>query len=66
MGYCTYILYSQKPDRFYVWMTEDLDRRILHHNHPIDPTKFTAKGIPWELFCQSPAPRKKMHPNLKG
>ena len=39
-------------------MTEDLEKRIIHHNHPIDPSKFTAKGIPWELFLSIPCTSK--------
>ena len=31
-------------------MTENLDKRLLHHNNPIDPIKFTGRGGPWELF----------------
>jgi len=38
-------------------MTEDLDQRLYHHNHPIYGSKFTARGGPWEIFfsidCQS-------------
>jgi putative endonuclease len=38
-------------------MTEDLDQRLYHHNHPIFGSKFTARGMPWELFlsiaCES-------------
>ena len=58
MGYCVYILHSQKLDRFYVGMTENLDQRIEHHNHPIDSSKFTSRGIPWTFFISIPCPSK--------
>jgi hypothetical protein len=43
MGYCVYILYAAKVDKYYVDRTEDLD------NNPVESRKFTAKGIPWLL-----------------
>ena len=39
-------------------MTGDLDQRILHHNTPIHGSKFTAKGIPWELYLSIPCQSK--------
>jgi putative endonuclease len=57
MTYCVYILHSSKLDRYYIGFTENLEKRISQHNNPIDPEKFTARGIPWDLFlsieCQS-------------
>ena len=57
MHNCVYVLYSKKLDKYYVGMTEDLDQRLYHHNHPISGSKFTAHGVPWELFlsmaCES-------------
>jgi putative endonuclease len=50
MGYCVYILYSAKIDRYYVGMREDLDKRLVYHNHPISPSKFTSKGVPWVIY----------------
>ena len=58
MSYCVYILFSQKLNRFYVGMTENLDQRILHHNNPIDSNKFTSRGIPWTLFMSIPCQSK--------
>ncbi|MCI0751250.1 MAG: GIY-YIG nuclease family protein [Flammeovirgaceae bacterium] len=49
MAACFYILYSEKLDKFYVGGTEDLATRLKFHNNPIEPRKFTAKGIPWIL-----------------
>ncbi len=58
MSYCVYILYSSSIDRYYIGMTEDLERRINHHNNPISHAKFTAKGAPWQLFIAIPCNRK--------
>jgi len=69
MGYCVYILHSQKLDRFYIGMTENLEQRITHHNNPIDSSKFTSRGIPWELFmaipCQSKEHAQKLERLIK-
>jgi putative endonuclease len=35
-------------------MTENLEQRIRQHNNPISRIKFTAKGIPWQLFIAIP------------
>jgi putative endonuclease len=50
MSYCIYILYSQRIDKFYTGMTKDLEQRIFQHNNPISQMKYTAKGIPWQLY----------------
>ena len=42
-----YILYSKKIDKYYVGACTDLDRRFYEHN--LGRSKFTSKGIPWEL-----------------
>jgi putative endonuclease len=54
MSYCAYILYSSSTDRYYIGMTENLEQRIRQHNNPISRIKFTAKGIPWQLFIAIP------------
>jgi len=54
MGFCVYILYSAKLDKFYVGMTKDLVERLKRHNNPTDPERFTARGIPWALFLTLP------------
>ena len=58
MSYCVYILYSSSIDRYYVGMTENLEQRINHHNNPIRHAKFTAKGVPWQLFLTIPCNSK--------
>ena len=58
MSYCVYILYSPKLDRYYIGMTDDLYKRLSHHNHPIDPMKFTSRGLPWEIFLSLPCQSK--------
>ena len=44
---CTYILFSQKLDKYYIGACTNLDRRLYEHN--IGHTKFTKTGMPWEL-----------------
>ena len=39
-------------------MTENLEQRIKHHNNPISNAKFTAKGVPWQLFIDIPCDSK--------
>jgi putative endonuclease len=39
-------------------MTENLIQRLDHHNHPINGFKYTARGIPWELFLSIPCESK--------
>jgi len=47
MDYYTYILYSQKLDKFYVGSTNDVVRRLADHNR--GKSIFTRTGIPWVL-----------------
>jgi len=47
MNFYTYILFSEKFDKFYVGHTNDLDRRITEHNSGL--SKSTKAGIPWKL-----------------
>ena len=47
MVYCTYILYSETLDKYYIGYTNDIRRRIEEHNRP--KGKFTDKGIPWKI-----------------
>jgi putative endonuclease len=42
-----YILYSEKPSKFYVGACTELERRLYEHN--IGHSKFTSLGIPWNL-----------------
>jgi putative endonuclease len=45
--YYTYILFSEKLNKFYVGSTNDLQRRLSEHNR--GKTSFTKTGIPWQL-----------------
>ncbi len=43
-----YVLRSKKDGRFYVGMSNDVDRRVKEHN--AGKTKSTKGYVPWELF----------------
>ena len=43
----TYILYSEKLDKYYVGSCINLERRLYEHN--IGHSKFTSLGIPWVI-----------------
>ena len=43
----TYILYSQKTNKFYIGSTQDIDGRLHRHNSGHTPS--TKSGIPWEM-----------------
>ncbi|HET8837744.1 MAG TPA: GIY-YIG nuclease family protein [Flavobacteriaceae bacterium] len=43
-----YILFSSDSHRYYIGMTDDLERRLLEHNN--GKTKSTKAFIPWELI----------------
>ncbi|WP_414693245.1 GIY-YIG nuclease family protein, partial [Ohtaekwangia sp.] len=58
MSHCVYILFSVTINRFYIGMTEDIQKRIFQHNNPIHNSKFTAKGVSWELFIAIPCEDK--------
>jgi len=47
MKYFTYILFSNKAQKFYTGHTEDLDRRFFEHN--CGKTPFMKAGLPWIL-----------------
>ena len=46
--YYTYILYSEKLDKYYIGSTNDIERRLERHNQGHTP--YTRIGIPWKLF----------------
>jgi putative endonuclease len=48
--YITYILYSNKIDRYYTGHTENLERRMEEHNR--GKTPFMSRGIPWKVMYQ--------------
>ena len=58
MHFCVYILHSSKLNRYYIGFTENRSQRIEHHNDPISPHKFTARGAPWELYLAIPCETK--------
>jgi putative endonuclease len=46
--YYTYILFSEKLQKFYTGSTHDIDHRLKEHNN--GKTSFTRKGIPWVVL----------------
>ena len=42
----TYIIYSEKLNKYYIGACIDLHRRLYEHN--IGHSKFTSTGIPWK------------------
>ena len=46
--FITYILFSQRINKYYIGHTNDLNRRLYEHN--IGHTTFTKTGIPWILM----------------
>jgi putative endonuclease len=42
-----YIIYSEKIDRFYTGVTDDIAWRLQRHNEGWG--KYTKRGIPWKL-----------------
>ncbi|MDR3626856.1 MAG: GIY-YIG nuclease family protein [Ignavibacteriaceae bacterium] len=47
MSFFTYILYSEKLDKFYVGHTNNLIRRFNEHNS--FQSSSTKSGVPWKL-----------------
>ncbi len=47
--YCSYILFSEKLNRFYTGSTADFDERMEFHDTS-DARKFTSKATDWTLF----------------
>ena len=43
----TYILFSEKLNKYYVGACIEMERRLYEHN--IGNSKFTRLGFPWEL-----------------
>ena len=43
----TYILFSQKLNKYYIGACIDMERRLYEHN--IGHSKFTSLGVPWIL-----------------
>ena len=47
MFFYVYILASEKGEHFYTGFTEDLTKRLAHHNSGGDP--HTARHKPWKI-----------------
>jgi len=43
-----YILHSPSSNIYYVGSTDDVERRLIEHNH-LSENAFTSKHRPWEL-----------------
>jgi putative endonuclease len=43
--YYTYILYSERKDKYYIGYTHNLSSRLERHNS--GRSRFTKSGIPW-------------------
>ena len=43
----TYILFSEKLNKYYIGACVNLERRLYEHN--IGHSKFTSVGIPWKI-----------------
>ena len=48
MNFYTYILFSEKTDRYYIGSTHDIDKRIERHN--AGATASTKLGRPWKVI----------------
>ena len=46
--YFTYVLYSEKHNRFYIGMSADVEKRLTEHN--AGKTKSTKGYMPWALL----------------
>ena len=46
--YITYVLRSLKNKTYYYGQTSDLAQRLINHNSGL--SKYTKRGIPWELI----------------
>ena len=50
MPYYTYILYSEKIDRYYIGSTQNTIRRLERHNEGANPS--TKAGRPWKIVYE--------------
>jgi putative endonuclease len=55
--YWVYIIYCQKPDRYYIGYSDDPDKRLIQHNEGMNrSTKF---GFPnWIIVYREPFPTR--------
>ena len=49
MSYKVYILFSEVLSKFYVGVTQDVEKRLHEHLNPIH-SKFTSKAEDWKVF----------------
>ena len=47
MAFYTYILFSEKTNKYYIGSTEDIDKRVERHN--AGATISTKPGRPWKV-----------------
>ena len=45
--YFTYILFSEKLNKYYIGSSHDVEKRLVRHNR--GHTTFTKTGIPWKI-----------------
>ena len=55
--YYTYILYSEKINKFYIGSSGDLKERVKQHNH--GDSEYTKSGLPWSLVYYEAFTEKK-------
>ena len=48
LKFCTYIIFSEKLNRYYIGSTDNFERRLDEHNAGVYDSAFTVRGIPWE------------------
>ena len=53
----TYIIHSEKLNRFYIGSTTDMKQRLINHNtHHHGNKTFTSKASDWKIFIFIPTP----------
>ncbi len=58
-----YILYSARLNSYYAGSTNDLTDRI--HRHNTGQSKYTRKGVPWELVYVETLPSRSLAVQLE-
>jgi putative endonuclease len=48
--FCVYVLYSAKLKKRYIGSTQNIVKRLKHHNLGLD--RWSQRGIPWVLIYQ--------------
>ncbi|MCC6726409.1 MAG: GIY-YIG nuclease family protein [Saprospiraceae bacterium] len=57
MANFVYILFSDSLQKHYVGSTEDLDKRLAHHN--AGQNRWSKRGRPWRMIWSRQVPDKK-------